>query len=315
MPMDAQTSPFLSARSAVCPPELLELAHAGDVPRVAIASAGAALPMAAARQAFEAGLMHPIFVGEPDRVHKQADSLNWDISSFDLYPVSGEAEAGARAAELCGAGDADVLMKGQLHTDVFMKAALNRDAGLRTGRRLVHVFHITHPTGGPAITISDAAVNVAPDLETRQDATRAVVDLLHRLGKARPRVAFLSATESVLPGVPSSVEGRALAEWAAANLSNAEFSGPLALDLILSPDSAATKGLSGDPVAGCADAVIVPDIVSGNTLFKALVYLSGGCAAGLVVGAKVPILLTSRADPPAARLASVALAAISRSVP
>ncbi|MEM8658837.1 MAG: phosphate acyltransferase, partial [Pseudomonadota bacterium] len=254
-------------------------------------------------------------VGERVRIEGEAAALSWDVSSFPIHEATGEAEAGQVAATLCGTGAADVLMKGQLHTDVFMKAALNRDAGLRTGRRLVHLFHISHPDGGPTLTISDAAVNVAPDIETRQDATRAVVDLLHRLGMERPRVAYLSATESVLPGVPSSVEARALADWAKAEIPDAAFSGPLALDLILSPDSAATKGLSDDPVAGYADAVIVPDIVSGNALFKALVYLSGGCAAGLVVGAKVPILLTSRADPPAARLASVALAAISRVTP
>ncbi len=139
---------------------------------------------------------------------------------------------------------------------------------------------------------------------------RSVVALLRTLGTDRPKIALLSATESVLAAVPSSVEGRALAEWATEHLPEADVAGPLALDLILSSDAAQTKGLGNDPVAGRADAIIVPDIVSGNALFKALVYVGGGCAAGIVMGAKVPILLTSRADPAAARMASVALACV-----
>ncbi|TYB90543.1 phosphate acyltransferase [Oceaniovalibus sp. ACAM 378] len=305
-------SPFLSDTPAVCPTGLLDMARAAGAPRVAIARAGAPLPMQAAMDATRAGIMHPIFTGEPDLIRAEARALDWDISTFPLIEATGEEASAKAAAEACGRGDADVLMKGQLHSDTFMKAALARDAGLRTGRRLVHIFYITHPSGGRPLLISDAAVNVSPNIETRRDATHAVVDLLHRLGTARPRVAFLSATESVLPAVPSSGEAAELAEWARDNITDADFSGPLALDLILSPESAATKGLTDDPVAGYADAVIVPDIVSGNVLFKSLVYLSGGCAAGIVTGASVPILLTSRADPPAARLASVALAAISR---
>jgi phosphate acetyltransferase len=219
------------------------------------------------------------------------------------------------AAKLCGDGEADVLMKGQLHTDVFMKSAVSRDNGLRTGKRFVHIFHISHPDGGQPILISDAAVNVGPNMETRQDAIGEVVDLLQRLGTARPKIAILSATESAIPSVPSSMEAKELADWAKANITDADVSGPLALDLILSEKAVATKGLSNDPVAGQADAIIVPDIVSGNALFKSFVYLTGGCAAGLVTGAKVPILLTSRADPAAARMASAALAAIRCGLP
>ena len=135
-------------------------------------------------------------------------------------------------------------------------------------------------------------------------------DLLNRLGNDRPKIAILSATESAIPSVPSSMDGQALAEWARENVEGIDVSGPLAFDLIMSPKAVATKKLTDDPVAGQADAIIVPDIVSGNALFKAFVYLTGGCAAGVVTGAKVPILLTSRADPPAARIASAALAAI-----
>ncbi len=303
-------SPFLSSAAAVCPDDLLTRAQEAATPRVAIARAGAPLPMQAAMEATNAGIMTPVLVGEAADIQREADALGWDISELAVHDTTGEAEAGARAAELCGTGEADVLMKGQLHTDVFMKSALARDAGLRTGNRLVHIFHISHPTGGRPMLISDAAVNVSPNIETRHDATREVVGLLHKLGNPEPRVAFLSATESVIPSVPSSVEADELTTWARENIQNAHFSGPLALDLILSPDAVATKGLSDDPVAGRADAIVVPDIVSGNAIFKSLVYLSGGCAAGIVMGANVPLLLTSRADPAAARMASAALAAI-----
>lgn len=305
----AKTNNFLSTNAVVCPPELLRQAQAAPTPRVAVARAGAALPMEAARDATQAGIMEPVFTGERALIEAEADKLNWDISAFELIEADGEEASGKAAAFACGEGRADVLMKGHLHTDVFMKSALNRDAGLRAGKRLVHIFHIGHPNGG-ALTISDAAVNVSPNMETRQDATREVVRLLHLLGTDRPKVAFLSATESVIPSVPSSVEASELAAWAKAEIANAEFSGPLAMDLILSPEAVAIKKLMDDPVAGQADAIIVPDIVSGNAIFKSAVYMAGGCAAGIVMGAAVPILLTSRADPPAARMASAALAAI-----
>ncbi|MEO0918349.1 MAG: phosphate acyltransferase [Pseudomonadota bacterium] len=309
------TSPFLSTREAQAPQDLIDRAKRFGAPRVAIARAAAPLPMEAAEDATKAGIMIPVFVGEADMIHAEAEKLDWDISGYALHDTTGEEEAGRVAAGLCGAGEADVLMKGQLHTDVFMKSAVNRDAGLRTGQRFVHIFHITHPDGGRPILISDAAVNVAPDLETRQSAIIEVNKLLNKLGNERPKIAILSATESAIPSVPSAMDGKALSDWAATNVDGVEVSGPLAFDLIMSPDAVATKKLTSDPVAGQADAIIVPDIVSGNALFKAFVYLTGGCAAGVVTGAKVPILLTSRADPPAARIASAALAAISCGLP
>jgi phosphate acetyltransferase len=309
------TSPFLSTREAVAPQDLIDRAKRFGAPRVAIARAGAPLPMEAAEDATKAGIMVPVFVGEADMIRAEAAKLDWDISGYALHDTTGEEEAGRTAAALCGAGEADVLMKGQLHTDVFMKSAVSRDAGLRTGARFVHIFHITHPDGGKPILISDAAVNVAPNIETRQSSIVEVKDLLNRLGNDRPKIAILSATESAIPSVPSSMDGHELAEWARANVDGVDVSGPLALDLIMSPKAAATKKLTDDPVAGQADAIIVPDIVSGNALFKAFVYLTGGCAAGVVTGAKVPILLTSRADPPAARIASAALASIKCGLP
>jgi phosphate acetyltransferase len=303
-------SSFLSDAVADAPAHLILQAQDAPTPRVAIARAGAPLPMLAAMEATQANMMVPLFTGERDMIQAEADKLGWDISPYEIINTTGEIEAGNAAAMACGEGRADVLMKGQLHTDVFMRAAVSRDAGLRTGKRFVHIFHITTPDGSGSITISDAAVNVHPNIDTRKDATREVVDLLHKIGNPRPKVAFLSATESPIEAVPSSTEGRELRDWAIENIRDADFSGPLAFDLIMSPKAVQAKKLTGDPVAGQADAIIVPDIVSGNALFKSFVYLSGGCAGGIVMGAKVPILLTSRADPAAARLSSIALGAI-----
>ena len=301
---------FLSDATTIAPAHIIEMAQKAASPRVAIASAGAALPMLAAKEATQADMMVPLFTGKRDLIEAEAKNLDWDISGFEIIDAEGEDAAGLAAAKACGEGRADVLMKGHIHTDAFMRAAVSRDGGLRTGRRFVHIFHITSPDGTGSITISDAAVNVAPDISTRQDATGEVVKLLNKLGNPRPKVAFLSATESAIESVPSSVEARMLRDWAREKIKEADFSGPLAFDLIMSPQAVAAKKISDDPVAGQADAIIVPDIVSGNALFKSFVYLAGGCAGGIVMGAKVPILLTSRADPAAARLSSIALGAI-----
>lgn len=303
-------SAFLSHTAPDCPATLIAQATNGPIPRVAIARAGSELPMMAAKDATEAKIMKPIFVGEADAINAEAEKLSWDISRFTIHDTNGEAEAANRAAQLCGTGEADVLMKGHLHTDMFMKGVLIRDNELRTANRLVHVFHITPPGRDEPLLISDAAVNVTPDIKTRQACTQAVVDMAIARGIERPKVAFLSATEAAIPSVPSSIEAQELCDWAKAKIKGADFSGPLAMDLILSQDAAATKGLTNDLVAGQADCIVVPDIVSGNAIFKSLVYIGGGCAGGVVMGAKVPVLLTSRADPPAARLASAALAAI-----
>ncbi len=308
-PMTAN-SPFLSAVEPSCPEDLIKRAMQFAAPRIAIARAGAPAPMEAAKEAEEAGVMVPVFVGERDLIEREAAALNWDISGFDLIEAQGEDGSAVAAASAVRGGQADVLMKGHLHTDSFMKAAISRTHGLRTDKRFVHIFHMSPPGGGKPLLISDAAVNVAPNMTTREDAVRLVVELSQRLGTERPRVAILSATESAIESVPSSIEGRDLAAWAAEHVPDADVRGPLAMDLILSGEAAAVKGMADDPVAGKADAVIVPDIVSGNALFKTLVYVGGACAAGVVMGGSAPILLTSRADPPAARLASAALAQI-----
>lgn len=302
---------FLDQRNAVCPESLLQKAKANpNRARIAVANAGAPLPMESCKEATDSGLILPVLVGNRDAILKEAAALDWDIDTFEIVEAGGE-EAAAKAATIAvQEGRADVLMKGQLHTDVLMKAALDKETGIRDGRRFVHIFHMTMPESDRPLLITDGAVNVTPDLRTRQVAVECVLEVCRAVDIAQPNVAVLSATEEVIPSVPSALAADELVQWAREAHPEAAFSGPLALDLILSKEPAKIKKRESDPVTGDADAIIVPDIVAGNVLFKALVYLRAACAAGVVMGGKVPVVLTSRADPPAARLASIALAAV-----
>ncbi len=300
---------MLSTAPFEAPQAIMEQAKAVEPVLTAVANAGARLPLESARLAVDAGVMQPVLVGDRDAIRREAAGMDWDVSGFRIVEAAGERDAAMTAARLCGEGEAHALMKGQLHTDTFMLAVLDRASGLRTGRRFTHVFHMTIPGREGSLVISDAAVNVAPDMTTRQAALLNAVDFSHALGNEMPRVAVLSATEEVTERIASSGEAAELSAWAADNVPGAHVYGPLAFDNAISPDAARVKGID-NPVAGNADIVIVPEIVTGNALFKMMVYLCSACAAGLVLGAKVPVILTSRADPPEARLTSVAIAAL-----
>lgn len=307
-------SPFLTPADAACPPEFLALAT-GAAPRpVAFVRSIGSPILETARDALAAGLAVPILFGEAGQIEQDAAAIGWDLAGASVIDAEGEQAAIDAAVAAVGAGHAKGLIKGQLHTDVFMGTIVRRASGIRTDRRLVHIFAMLPPGGGRPLLISDAAVNIAPDVSTRTEAALAVAALLRRMGVETPRIAVLSATESRLPGLPSSLEAAEIAAAATDADDRAAFAGPLSLDLALSPESVAIKGIMADSdggaVAGYADGLIVPDIVSGNVLFKALAYCAGGLAAGVVLGGRVPIMLTSRSDPAAARLASLALAAI-----
>mgnify|MGYP001163986220 FL=1 len=296
----------------ICPPTLLKLAKLSETkPRVAIADSANQVVMLSAKMGYEEGIMTPVFVGDEKKTFEIASEINWDISKFDSFNASNESEAANLASKICGDGNAEILMKGNVHSDVFIKAAIASKNNLRLKGRLVHMFYITPPGSNNGVMVSDAAVNVAPNEHTKRQMTKLVVEVLKKIGISNPKIAFLSASESVIESMPSTMIAKNLSDWASENIKGAEFEGPLALDLILSAEAARVKGILNSKVCGLADGIIVPDIVSGNTLFKSLVYLGAGCAAGLVLGAKVPLLLTSRADPPAARIASIALASIS----
>jgi phosphate acetyltransferase len=302
-------SRFLATGHMACPPELLELAASSAPKPFGFVRAIGEATLETARAAAAAKLAVPILIGEADIIKQDAAAIGWNLESVEIIPAEGENAAIAAAIGLFGEGRVAGLAKGQLHTDVFMGGIVKRAAGIRTGKRLVHLFAMLPPAGGRPLLISDAAVNVAPDIETRVEAALHMAEMSRRLTHSRPRIAVLSATESVLPAMPSSGEAAEIALRASAIDAEADFAGPLSFDLAVSPKAVAIKGVDG-PVAGMADGLVVPDIVSGNILFKSLVWFGGGLAAGLVLGGAIPIILTSRSDPPAARLASLALAAI-----
>ena len=319
-PTDTRTPAqnFIHPVQAECPQGLLAAARERGRLNLLVVRASAPLPMEAAFHAHQAGIAQPVLVGEADRIEAEAATLGWDLSDITVIDSNGEAEAAAKAASLLQASlsEPDALpigavMKGQLHTDVFMAALLNRELGLRIGNRLVHIFAIYPPDSGAGpVLVSDAAVNVTPDEKTQNQSMIEMCALAKKLGHTRPKLAILSATETPIESMPASMAAAERAKWAKTHLVDTDISGPLSFDLALSAHAVATKGITGDAVAGRANCLLVPDIVSGNILYKALVYLGGGCAAGIVLGGAVPILLTSRADPPAARLASIALAGI-----
>jgi len=293
-----------------CPANLLAMARTGRPVPMAVAGAGTDVAMRSARMAAEAGLIEPVLVGERAAIHDIADSMGWDIAGLEIVGAEDEVDAVGKAVSVVRAGDAAALMKGHVHTDVLMRAVVDREHGLRTGRRLSHVFHMTVPGHDRQFCITDAAINVLPSLDTKIDILRNVIDFMHRLGCREPKIALLSGTEQVTAAMPSSVDAGALAEKAAAGaFPGAVVDGPLGFDNAVSREAAAIKGIES-PVAGNADVLLVPNLESGNFLFKQMVHFMDAVAAGIVMGAAVPIVLTSRADPAEARLAATAIASI-----
>lgn len=237
--------------------------------------------------------------------------MGWDISGLQLVPADDDDAAAVAAVALVRAGEAAALMKGHLHTDVLLRAVLDKVSGLRAGRRLTHIFHMTPDARFKPLLITDAAVNVSPDHPTLCDIVRNAVDLAHVLGEDCPKIALVSASEEVTASMPSSGRARQVVdELEAALCGRAVLEGPLALDNAVSADAARVKGMRGS-VAGQANVLVVPNIETGNALFKSMVFYQGAVAAGVVLGARVPIMLNSRSDPPDARLVSAALAKLS----
>lgn len=292
-----------------CPLSLLQAAKGARPVRTAVVNAVNAVALESARDATLAGVIEPVLVGNLSEIRKAAEQVGWDIGVYEIIEAEGEDASANAAAFAAGKGRVDALMKGHLHTDSFMKAVLNKEAGLRMGQPLAHIAHLTLPGRAGSIILSDGALNPAPDIEQKKAIIKYTVGLARALGNKRPKVALLSATEVISPKIPSTGESVELTKWAKGGVPDADVDGPLAFDLAVSPEAVQIKGIKGSPVAGEADILIVPEIVCGNALMKMMIRFMGACLGGVVVGAKVPIILTSRADPPAARLASAALAA------
>lgn len=292
------------------PDQVIAQASGGAAAVTAVAGAGSRVALESARRAAEHGLIEPVLVGDLDAVAAIARDMDWDLGGIRRVAAADERRAAETAVALARGGEAAALMKGQVHTDALMRAVVDRATGLRAGRRMSHVFYMTAPGREGSIAISDAAINVAPGPGVKLDIVNNAVAMLHALGIAEPKVAVLSATETPIAAMPSSLDAAEVVRRAAeGEVAGAVLDGPFALDIAVSPEAAAIKGVDS-PVAGRADLLIMPNIEAGNAVFKAMVYFMSATAAGLVMGAKVPIILTSRADPPEARLTAAALAAI-----
>lgn len=301
---------MLSQLTPVCPQPLLNQAQALPAMVTAVVNAGSELALESAKLAFEAGIIVPILVGNIASIQKAAQAIDWNIDQFELIASESEEDSAANAVQCVHQGTAKLLMKGNLHTDVLIRALLNKEHGLRTGERLSHLFHMSVPGSDRVLCITDAVVNVSPDTKTQLSILRGATDVMHALGNLKPKVALLSATEVVTQAMPSSIAANELlAAMSDQDHQAADVFGPLAFDGAMSPEAAKIKGIT-HPVAGYADVLLVPNIETGNAIFKQLVYFNGATAAGVLMGAKVPVMLTSRADPPAARLASAALAVV-----
>lgn len=263
-----------------------------------------------AAEAAKNGLIAPILVGPRERIEAVAREHDIDISGLEIIDTRYSQDSAAKAVELVREGKAEALMKGSLHTDELMGAVVKRDTGLRTARRVSHCFVMDVPGHEDALIITDAAVNIAPTLAEKVDIVQNAIDLAHALNLAEVRVAILSAMETVNPAVPSTLEAAALCKMADRHqITGAILDGPLALDNAISLAAAQIKKIDS-PVAGRANVLVVPDLESGNMLAKSLSFLAGADAAGIVLGARVPIILTSRADSVMTRLASCAIASL-----
>lgn len=268
-----------------------------------------ALSLGGALEACALGLIDPVFVGPGNKIEAAANAAGLDISGIEIVDAPHSHAAADETVRLAATGVVRLIMKGHIATAELMAACVRRGSGLRTERRMSHVFVIETPAWPKWIFISDGALNISPDLETKRWITQNAIDLAHALGIETPLTAILSATELVDAAISSTLDAAALCKMAdRGQIRGSILDGPLAYDLAMSPEAARTKGLAS-PVAGAADILIVPGIEAGNMLAKQLDYLAGAEAAGIVLGAKVPIVLTSRADSPAERAASAALAA------
>lgn len=261
-------------------------------------------------QAAEHNLIKPILVGPKAKIRAIAEAEGLDISSYPLVDVEHSHKAAEQAVAMVRSGDAEILMKGSLHTDELLHAVLNRQTGIRTERRLSHCFLLATPTYARPFILTDAAINIAPDLITKRDICQNAIDLARAMGIKEPKLAILAAVESVNPGMPATLDAAALCKMAdRGQIKDAILDGPLAFDNAADEEAARTKGIDS-PVAGKADILLVPDLEAGNMLAKQLIFMANAEAAGIVAGAQVPIVLTSRADSVRTRLASCAVAVL-----
>ena len=300
---------MLSNKEIVCPNNLLDKAQEKKGVKVAVVNAGKPLPMLSVQDAVAENLIEPIFIGDEKEILKCAEDLKWDISNFEIIDEPVENNTAKIAAQLASKGKIKIIVKGHIHTDVLMKEVLKREYNLLGKTRLSHIWHMTVAKDDKPLIITDGALNVLPNVKTKMHILKNVINFSNRIGISRPKVAVLSATEEVLESVPSSLDAAEITKLAKDENLEADVFGPLAFDNSISKKSAGIKGIK-NIVAGEADVLLVPSVETGNGLVKMMIYFMGACAAGVVVGGKVPVVITSRSDEAQARLASIAAAVV-----
>ena len=300
---------MLSNKKIICPNNLINVAKKTGTINAAIVNAGEIFPMESVHKAVQHNLINPIFIGNEVEIKKYAEKLNWNISKYKIINEKDENSTAPIAAKLASDGKVKILVKGHIHTDILIKAVLKRDLDLIGKKRLSHVWHMTLDINDKPFIITDGVVNVLPKLETKMHILRNAVEFANKIGISKPKVSVLSATEEILTSVPSSIEADLITKKAKEENINADVFGPLAFDNSVSKKSAAIKGIK-NTVAGEADVLLVPGVETGNALVKMMIYFMGACAAGVVIGGKVPVVITSRSDEAQARLASIAAAVV-----
>jgi len=296
---------MLSDKKIVCPNNLINVAKKTGTVNAVIVNAGEIFPMESVHKAVQHNLINPTFIGDENDIKKYADKLKWDISKYKIIDEKNENSTAPIAAKLASEGKVKIIVKGHIHTDILLKAVLKRDLNLIGKKRLSHVWHMTMGNDDKPFIITDGVVNVLPKLEVKMHILRNAVDFANKIGISKPKVSILSATEEVIESVPSSIEANIITKKAKEENINADVFGPLAFDNSVSKKSAAIKKIKNE-VAGNADILLVPNVETGNALVKMMIYFMGACAAGVVLGGKTPVVITSRSDEAEARLASIA---------
>ena len=296
---------MLSNKKIICPNNLINIAKKTGVVDAAIVNAGEMFPMESVYKAVEHNLINPIFIGNEKEIKILSQKLKWDISKYKIINEQDENSTAPIAAKLASEGKVKIIVKGYIHTDILMKAFLKRDLNLIGKKRLSHIWHMTLDKDDKPFIITDGVVNVLPKLEVKMHILRNAVDFANKIGISRPKVAVLSATEEILESVPSSIEANLITKRAKEENIQADVFGPLAFDNSVSKKSAAIKKIKNN-VSGNADILLVPNVEAGNALVKMMIYFMGACAAGVVLGGKTPIVITSRSDEAESRLASIA---------
>ena len=300
---------MLQSKESQIPDNLISLAKKTPNLSAGIICANHDSSMESAKKSVELNLIKPIFIGNKQEIIEKAEKIKWDINAYEIINSSNDVEAAIIGAELGRDNKIKIMIKGNLHTDVLMKTYLKKEFGLLEGKRLSHIWHMTILKDDKPLFITDGALNVAPRIDVKMHILKNVIEFANQINISKPRVAILSGTEDPIESMPSSIEAKEIMERAKKEKIDAYVHGPLAFDNAVSPEAAAIKNISNE-VAGKADILLVPNLETGNSLSKIMVYFMGACAAGFIVGGKVPVVVTSRADSSSSRIASIAASVI-----